>query len=211
MNSPTETLRALSLLKPLCLSSSFLVLDLIFVAFLSIPVLVRARLWYPALPQSFSPLSAPEFESALLWQFLFFLQGMHEWLHRYESTSGSSSSQCLACACSASPATLQCCERMLHQGCGQDYLKNLLKLILLFFFFLNHFCSFCTSWQTSSVRMELNEAISVWNTSSFWLLSLCHKNTFTVRRLCWATISVTNVSFLFHTWVSLCVQMLTDT
>lgn len=137
MNSPTETLHALSLLKPLCLSSSFLVLDLIFVALLSIPVLARARLWYPALPQSFSPLSAPEFESALLWQFLF-LPGMHEWLHCYESTSGSSSSQCLACACSASPATLQCCERMLHQGCGQDYLKNLLKLILHFFIISAH-------------------------------------------------------------------------
>lgn len=37
-----------------------------------------------------------------------------------------------------------------------------------FLFFYYNFCSFCTSWQTSSVRMELNEAISVWNTSSFW-------------------------------------------
>lgn len=73
------------------------------------------------------------------------LQGttdMHDLLHCYESTNGSSSSKCLACACSASPATWQCCECMLHQRCGQDYLKNLLKLILHFY----HFCSFCTSY-----------------------------------------------------------------
>lgn len=28
-------------------------------------------------------------------------------------------------------------QRMLHQGCGQDYLKNLLKLIFLFHFMIS--------------------------------------------------------------------------
>lgn len=82
--------------------------------------------------------SAPDCESALLWQFCC----------RALLT-------CMSCCIAMSshhskvlrvravlPQQRGNAERMLHRRCGQDYLKNLLRLILFFF---NHFCSFCTS------------------------------------------------------------------
>lgn len=104
-------------------------------------------LWFSCLSHSFSvvdsPLTAPDCESALLWQFC--CRALLTCMIRCIAMSSPMAPHppnVLRCACSASPATWQCCECMLHQRCGQDYLKNLLKLILHFY----HFCSFCTSY-----------------------------------------------------------------
>lgn len=89
---------------------------------------------------------------------------MHELLHCYEFTNCSSSSKCLACACSASQQRGNA-ERMLHQRCGQDYLKNLLELIL--HFIISAHSAPHTDGLWSIVLRDLNEAISVWNMSLF--------------------------------------------
>lgn len=145
MNTPTVTIYFL----PLYASLPFLLFsyqyDLIALSLFSTLTLVCGSGFL-----SFSLLFCPWVTSFCigLWQcpaMAVLLRGttdMHELLHCYELNNGSSLSKCLACAYSASPATWQCCERMLHQYCGQDYLKNLLKLNLHFY----NFCSFCTSY-----------------------------------------------------------------
>lgn len=117
MNSPTVNLSTLSLLTPLCLSSSSSMTQSVW--FLSqFWSLVLPLLLLPLyLPLSSSvidpPLSAPDCESALLWQFCCrALLTCMSCCICYEFTNGSSSSKkkkCLACACSAPPQqTWQC-------------------------------------------------------------------------------------------------------
>lgn len=154
MNTPTVTLCSLPLCTSLPLFLPFLLFqcDSICPALFSIPVLV-SPLWFPALPLCLSdsspvvhsPLSAPDCENALLWQFCC----------RALLT-------CMSCCIAMSspmapphPNVLRVravlpqqrgnAERMLHLRCGQDYLKNLLKPVLHFY----HFCSFCTSYWRS--------------------------------------------------------------
>lgn len=113
MNTPTVTL---SLFTPLCLSSSsyFSMTQSVWFLF-SIPVLVFIS-GFPLLPLSFSLLFCCSFTSFCtgLWErpaMAVLLQGttdMHELLHCYEFTNGSSSFKCLLCECSASLATWQC-------------------------------------------------------------------------------------------------------
>ena len=139
---------------------------------------------------------------------------MHELLHCYEFTSCSSSSKCLACACSASQQRGNA-ERMLHQCCGQDYLKNLLKLVL--HFIISAHSAPHTDGLWSIVLRDLNEAISVWNMSLFSVLSSavwyyfrpvqCWVISLSLYRLSLTTNMIDVSTFMLHL-DSLCVQML---
>lgn len=172
MNSPAATL---SLITPFCLSFFFWIQsDSIYLVFRSVLLSLSGSL-PPSLSSSVvqSPLFAPDCESALLWQFCC----------RAQLT-------CMCCCIAMSspiaphhpdvlrvravlPSKRGNAERMLHQCCGQDYLKNLLKLIRRFMISAHSAPHTDRLWII--VLRDLNEAISVWSmslfsvlTSSFW-------------------------------------------
>ena len=147
MNTPTVTLY--SLFTPLCLSSLPVSVWLNLSGFIFYPS-ISVSFWSPPPPPSVflspfhSPLSAPDCESALLWQFCCraLLTCMSCCIAMSSPTAPPHHPNVLRVR-AVLPQQRGNAERMLHQRCGQDYLKNLLKLILHFIY---HFCSFCTSY-----------------------------------------------------------------
>lgn len=157
MNTPTVTLYSLPLYASLPLP---IWVWLNLSGFIFYPSI---GLWFPpaSLPLClFSFLSCRSFTSFCtgLWErpaMAVLLQGttdMHELLHCYEFTNGSSSPNCLACVCSAFQATWQCwthAPSMLWPGLPKEPPQANST------FFFNHLCSFCTSyWRFVKYRAE---------------------------------------------------------
>lgn len=104
------------------------------------------------------------------------LQGtpeMHELLHCYEFTNALSFIQMSWVCVQCFPQQRGDAERMLHQRCGQDYLKNLLKPIFPFFIIIIISAHSAPHFDALSiVRRDWTEAITVWSISLFSVLSL---------------------------------------
>lgn len=201
MNTPTVNL---FLFTSLCLSSSsqFSMTQSFWLSFLSqywtlsvfssaLSIILSSFFFFHSL------LSAPDCESALLWQFccralqtcMSFCIAMSLPMAPYHPN--------VLRVRAVLPQQRGNAKRMLHQCCGQDYLKNLLKLILHFIISAHS----APHMDGCIVLMDLNEAISVWSISSSVELSsfFCREITFSTYRF---NLTTDTVEFL-------CIQMLT--